>query len=375
MSKSKWFFIVLALAAVVAGVWYFSSDDDDDNEDDEEVSEYVTMTIAQRDYTVTRKFTVKIETEQPAEIRPQVTGKIVKICVNEGARVKKGQPLFILDQVPYQAAVKSAEARVNSAKAQLTTARQNMEGKEQLFEKKVIGDFDMNKARNELAEAEAAIAEAKADLENAQNDLSYTVVKSPSDGVISMIAYRVGELVDPSMETSMTIVSDYRRIRAYTAVSEEALYNLCDFYGCSVEELPAKFPEVTLLTYWGKELEQKGRIDAISGDVEMATGSIIIRASFDNSQGLFHNGSNGVLIMPYQMKDAIVIPQEATFEVLDRYFVSKVVDGVTRTTEIKIFPYNDGQTYAVTDGLKPGDVIVAEGGGLIREGTKVKIKK
>ena len=373
MNRNKWLFAVLTLVVVAVGVWYYAQDDEDD--DDEEVGEYVTMTIAEQDYTVTREFTAKIETEQPAAIRPQIAGRIVKICVNEGARVKKGQPLIVLDQVPYQAAVRSAEAKVNSAKAQLATARQNMEGKEALFNKKVIGDFDMNKARNEQAEAEAALNEARADLEAARNDYSYTVVKSPSDGVISMIQYRLGELVDPSMEKPLTIVSDSRRIHAYTAISEQTLYDLKQYYGCSAEELPSQLPDVTLITYWDKELEQKGHIDAISGEVDEVTGSVYIRASFDNSQGIFRNGSNGVLRMPYHLKDAIVIPQEATFEIQDRYFVSKVVDGVTRTTEIKVFPYNDGQTYAVISGLKPGDVIVAEGGGMVREGTAVKIKK
>ncbi len=372
MNKIKWLFAVLTLVVVAAGVWYYLQDDDDD--DEEEVGNYATMTIAQRDYIVSRDFTAKIETEQPAEIRPQVSGRIVKICVNEGARVRKGQTLFVLDQVQYSAAVRSAEAKVNSANAQLATARQNVEGREALHNRKVIGDFDMNKARNELSEAKAALDEARAELVSARNDLSYTVVKSPSDGVIGMIDYRIGELVDPSMETPLTIVSDFRRIRAYTAISEKTLYDLSQYYGCSAEELPSKLPEVTIITYWGKELDQKGHIDAISGHVDMATGSVYIRASFDNPHGIFHNGSNAVLKVPYHLKDAIVIPQEATFEVQDRYFVSKVVNGVTRTTEIKVFPYNDGQSYAVTSGLKPGDVIVAEGGGLVREGTKLKRK-
>ena len=373
MNKNKWLIVALTLLAVATGVWFYACDNEDDEE--EQAGEYVTMTITTQDYTITREFTTKIETEQPAQIRPQIAGRIVKICVNEGARVKKGQPLIVLDQVPYQAAVRSAEAKVNSAKAHLATARQSLEGKKVLFNKQVIGDFDLNKARNEQTEAEAALNEAKAELESARNDLSYTVVKSPSDGIISMIEYRLGELVDPSMEKELTVVSDFHRIHAYTAISEQTLYDVEQYYGCSAEELPSHLPEVTLVTYWGKELEQKGRVDAISGDVDQATGSVYIRASFDNPKGVFRNGSNGVLRVPYHLKNAIVIPQEATFEVQDRYFVSKVVNGVTRTTEIKVFPYNDGQTYAVISGLKPGDVIVAEGGGMVREGTAVKSKK
>ncbi len=374
MKKLIWRYTILAAILIAAGgLWYFLGDEEEE-EEEEEVGMYNVMTITTQDYTVTRDFTTKIETEQPADIRPQVSGRLTKICVKEGATVKKGQPLFIIDQVPYQAAVRSAESRVNSAKAQLATARQNLEGKEALYSQHVIGDFDLNKARNELSEAEAAEAEAQADLATARNELSYTIVRSPSDGIISMIEYRLGELVDPSMEDVLTTVSDSRRLQAYTAVAEKTLYDITQFYGCSIEELPDKLPEVTLVTYWGQEMEQKGRIDAISGEVEQETGAIYIRASFDNPNGMFHNGSNGVLRLPYHLKDAIVIPQEATFEMQDRYFVFTVADGVTHSTEIKIFPYNDGQTYAVTDGLKPGDVIIAEGAGLLKDNMKVKTR-
>lgn len=363
--------IFAACVLLVSGVYAFWDDEEDD---EDEVGEYPVLTIAKKDYTVTRDFTTKIETEQPANIRPQIGGRLTKILVKEGATVKEGQPLFVIDQVPYQAAVRNAEAKVNSAKAQLATARQNMEGKDELFRQHVIGDFDLNKARNELSEAEAALAEANADLEKARNELSYTVVKSPSDGIISMIEYRIGELVDPSMEKELTTVSDSHRLHAYTAIAEKTLYDLTQYYGCTAEELPQKLPEVTLVTYWGMEMEQKGRIDAISGNVERETGAIYIRASFDNPQGIFHNGSNGVLRVPYNIKDVIVIPQEATFDIQDRFFVYKVIDGVARQTEIKVFPYHDGQTYAVTDGLKVGDVIIAEGAGLLKDGQKVAIK-
>lgn len=372
MKNKTWLLAILAAGLIVAGgLWYYMGDEE---EDEEEVGEYNGMTITLQDYTVTREFTAMIETEQPAEIRPQVGGQLTKICVEEGATVKKGQPLFIIDQVPFQAAVKSAQSRVNSAKAQLATARQNLEGKEELYRQHVIGDFDLNKAQNELSEAEAAHAEALADLETARNELSYTVVRSPSDGMISMIDYRLGELVDPSGDTPLTTVSDPRRVHAYTAISENTLFDVMQYYNCTLEELPSKLPEVTLVSYWGLELEQKGHIDAVSGNVDMQTGTIYVRATFDNPNGLFRNGSNAVLRVPYHLKNAIVIPQEATFEVQDRYFVHKVVDGVIHTTEIKVFPYNDGQTYAVSDGLIPGDVIIAEGAGLLEDAMKVKVK-
>ena len=373
MNKKVWYSIILLAAVLLAGGLVYSCWDDDE-EEEEPVGEYRTLTISTQDFTIVREFTATIESDQPADIRPQVSGRITQICVKEGAHVKKGQPLMILDQVPYQAAVRNAEAKVNSAKAQLATARQTLEGKEQLFRQHVIGDFDLNKARNEAAEAEAALAEAKADLETARNELSYTVIKSPSDGVLSMIEYRIGELVDPAMEKELATVSDPRHIHAYMGLSEKTLYDLTQYYQCSIDELPEKLPDVTLTTYWGKEMEHKGRIDAISGNVEGNTGAVVIRASFDNPEGLFRNNSNGTVHIPYSVKDAIVIPQEATFDIQDKIFVFKVEDGVAKARPVVVMPYNDGQTYVVTDGLKTGDVIIAEGAGLLKDGTRVRVR-
>ena len=371
--KSIWYLVILLAGILLAGGIVYSCWDDED-EEEESVGEYRTLTISTQDFTIVREFTAMIESDQPADIRPQISGRITQICVKEGSRVKKGQPLVILDQVPYQAAVRNAEAKLNSAKAQLATARQNLEGKEQLFKQHVIGDFDLNKARNEAAEAEAALAEVKADLTTAQNELSYTVIKSPSDGVLSMIEYRIGELVDPSMEKELTTISDPRHIYAYFGISEKTLYDLTQYYRCSIEELPDKMPEVTITTYWGKEMKHKGRIDAISGNVESTTGTVVIRASFDNPDGLFRNNSNATLMLPYSVKDAIVIPQEATFDIQDKIFVFKVENGLTKQTAIEIMPYHDGHNFLVTGGLKVGDVIIAEGAGLLKEGTRVKVK-
>jgi membrane fusion protein (multidrug efflux system) len=372
MSKRLWIPICLLVGLLLAvGLFYSLMDDEDDEEQDEE---YRTLTIKLQDYTVTRELTAKIETENPAAIRPQVSGKITKICVKEGAHVKKGQPLFIIDQAPYQAAVRNAEAKVVSAKAQLATARQNLEGKEELYRQHVVGEFDLNKARNAKAEAEGALAEAQADLETARSELSYTVITSPSDGVLSMIEYRLGELVDPSMETELTNVTDPRRLFAYFSMSEKTIHNLADIYNCRVSDLLSVLPEVSLVTYWGKELSQKGRITAISGNVDEATGSFVIRASFENSEDLFRNGSNGTIILPYELKNTIVIPQEATYDILNKQFVYKVVDGVTKACEIKVLRYDDGKDYVVTEGLKPGDVIIAEGAGMVKDGMRVKVK-
>ena len=122
--------------------------------------------------------------------------------------MRKGQLLFVIDQVPYQAALAEATANVKSAEASLATAQLNLKSSKALHEKNVVQDYVLNTAKNELAVAEAALAQAKAKEISARNNLSYTEVKSPVDGVASMIAYRVGALVSSSISEPLVTLSD-----------------------------------------------------------------------------------------------------------------------------------------------------------------------
>ena len=142
----------------------------------------------------------------------QVGGTLQKLCVTEGQKVKKGQPLFIIDQVPYQAALNTAEAALKAAEAQLATAQLNYDSRKKLFDEKVVSDFDIQTANNSLLTAQAQVAQAKAQVVNARNSLSYTVVKSPADGVVGTLPYRQGALVSSAMPQPLTTVSDNNKM-------------------------------------------------------------------------------------------------------------------------------------------------------------------
>lgn len=163
---------------------------------------YKTMTVAMGDHTLQTAYSATLRGQQAVEVRPQVSGIITNICIDEGDIVRKGQVLFIIDQVPYKAALETALANVKSAEAKLHTARLTADSKNELYKEKVVSDFDRQTAYNQLLEAEAALEQAKAEETNARNNLSYTEVKSPVDGVASMIPYRVGALVDSNIATS-----------------------------------------------------------------------------------------------------------------------------------------------------------------------------
>ncbi len=335
------------------------------------VANYKTLTVETSDVTLEHSYTCTLTGEQAVEIRPQVSGTITKICVDEGAHVQKGQVLFVIDQVPYRAALQEAEAQMNSYRASLANYQLTLQSKQVLKTQKVVSDFDLKQAQNNVVQAQAALANARAQVASARNNLSYTVVKSPADGVIGMINYRVGALVSSSIDQPLTLVSNNDNVRAYFSITENALQEIIDDYGSTANALKG-MPTVELKTNSGKMYNQKGRVDAISGNVDSETGSVTCRATFANKEGLLRNGGNGTVVMPYVIKNKIVIPQEATYELQDKTFVYKVVNGKTKSQEITVIEHSDGKNYVVLSGLEPGDRIVAEGAGLVQEGVAVK---
>lgn len=225
---------------------------------------YKTLTMTTTNQTLQSTYPATLRGKQAVEIRPQVSGTITQICINEGDAVRRGQVLFIIDQVPYRAALETALANVKSAEAQLQTAKLTANSKEELYKEKVVSDFDRQTARNQLLEAEAAVAQAKAEETNARNNLSYTEVKSPVDGVASMIPYRVGALVSSSITEPLVTVSDDQEIYAYFSMAENQMLDLIQQYG-SLEEACQKLPQVGLTMSNGKNYPDAGRIDAMDG--------------------------------------------------------------------------------------------------------------
>ena len=325
--------------------------------------------VTTMDVPVTSRLTGRADPVRKAEVRPQVSGIITDVLVKEGANVRKGETLFIIDTIPYAAAYKQALAAVASAEAQEATAKLNLTGSEELYKQKVISDFELQTARNSYNTAVANLANAKAQEASAANNLSFTKVKSPVNGSAGMTSIRVGTIVS-AMGESLINVSDNSQMYVYFSLPEKEVLKLTAEYG-SIEKTVASYPEVTLTLNDGSTYEHKGKIDVISGIVDKTTGSVSLRAVFSNPEGRLMSGGSATVNIPYERTGCLVIPQEATYEVQDKIFAYKVVDGKATSTQIKVFKVNDGKEYIVEEGLKEGDVIVAEGAGLLREGTPI----
>lgn len=336
-------------------------------------SEYQFLTVEPADRTLSSSYSATIRGRQDIEIYPQVSGTLTKVSVTEGERVKRGQALFIIDQVPYQAALQTAEANVESAEATLATAKLTYESRQELYKENVVSEFDLTTAKNSMLAAKAQLAQTKAQQLNASNNLSYTVVKSPADGVVGTLPYRVGALVSPSIPQPLTTVSDNSDMYVYFSMTENQLLDLIREYG-SKDKALKQMPEIELQLNDKSIYPQKGYIESISGIIDPNTGAVSLRAVFSNKGGLLHSGGAGNVIVPVQKKGSIVIPQSATFELQDKVFVYKVVDGKAQSSPVQVTRVNGGKEFIVDSGLATGDVIVAEGVGLLREGTPVQPK-
>ena len=334
-------------------------------------AQYQTMVVSRKDVTLERRYSGRMTGRQIVEVRPQVSGCITRILTGEGKAVSKGQTLFVIDQVPYRAALEVAVANRKSAEARLATARMNLENETKLLEGNVVGDVSVETMRNALLEAEAALAQAKAQETNARNNLSYTEVKSPVSGVASMIPWHVGSLVSSNISEPLVTVADDSEVYIYFSISEKEALDLVSQYG-SITEFISKAPEVGLRLNNGQAYNQKGRISAVSGTVDAQTGAVTLRATFPNVNGLLHHGGSGTVIVATEHRQRIVIPQEATYELQNRMFVYRVIDGKTKATPITLFPQNNGREYVVEEGISEGDTIIAEGAGLLKEGVEVK---
>lgn len=335
------------------------------------VGTYRIMRVSLSNTIISSNYSASVQGKQNVEIRPQVSGLITKIYINEGAVVKKGQFLFVIDQVPYQAALETAIADVMSAQAKVATAQLEADSKRELFGENVISEFELKTAQNSLLEAKAALAQARATEKNARNSLSYTVIKSPVDGVASMIPYKVGALVNSSITDPLVTVTSEAEMYVYFSMTENQLLELGKGKERLTDIIP-NMPTVKLVLNNGTAYDVEGKIDAISGTIDPQTGAVSVRAIFENPKHILRNGGTASLIIPYEKKNCIIIPKTATFEIQDKIYVYKVVEGKAVSAEIVPFKINNGTEYAVESGLKTGDLIVAEGAGLLREGTPIQ---
>ena len=309
---------------------------------EQSAAEYSVIRIDTSSKTVTSTYSASVRGKQDIDIFPQVSGFITKLNVEEGEKVKKDQILFVIDQVNYKAALKTAQANVDAAKASLATAELTYNSKKELFANDIVSEFDLKSAQDAYLSAKAQLALMEAQEISARNNLSFTEVKSPSDGVIGTLPYRTGALVSASIAKPLTTISDNSVMYAYFSINERQLLDLTRRHG-SKEDVLNSLPEVELRLNDNSVYAQKGKIESISGLIDRTTGTVTLRAAFPNTNGLLYSGSSANVVIPVLMENVITIPKSSTFEIQDTIFVYTVENGVAKSRSVTTIPLNNGK--------------------------------
>ena len=377
-------------------------------------NEYPVITIGAANAQMKTTYPATIKGIQDVEVRPKVSGFITKLYVHEGEAVKAGQVLFVVDNAIYQSAVRQAEAAVasaqsgvnraqasvvqaaaalNSALAQAATAQLTYNNSKQLYANKVIGDYEMQAAKNGyetaqaavnqarsgiqaansgVKQAQAGVKQAQAGLASAKENLSFCYVKSPASGYVGSLPYKEGALVSPSSPMPITTISNISTMEVYFSMTESDILTLSRNNRTLGNALNT-FPSVSLLLADGSVYNRVGKIVKTSGMIDAATGTVSVIARFPNPESLLKSGGSGQVVIAKNNNNALVIPQDATVQVQDKIFVYKVdSNNKVHYTEIKVNAQNDGINYIVTSGLKLGEKIVSKGLASLQDGMEIK---
>lgn len=340
----------------------------------QQAPELAVITVGESDASLNTAYPATLHGKNDIEIRPQVTGFLTKVNVQEGQHVAAGQVLFTIDQVQLQAAVDAAKAAIEVAQANVNTAKTNMQNNKILLDKNIIAPTAYQTSVDSYNGALAQLHQAQANLVSSQKNLSYSVVKAPAAGVVGTIDNKEGSLVSPS--TLLTILSDNGDMQAYFSLTEKEVLTLTDNGARTIAEAIASMPDVELRLADGAIYGHKGRVISISGVLDPTTGSAVAKASFPNPNGFLHSGNTGQVLIPSLNQNIIMIPQSATYDIQDMKFAYVVGDSaIVHQTPIQISNLDDGKNYIVTGGLKPGDQIVVEGVGInVRDGMTIRPK-
>ena len=338
----------------------------------EKQSSFETMTIKKSDIELPYKFSARMKGQNAVTVTPQVSGQLTRICVTEGQQVKQGQTLFVIDSRNAQLELEAAEANLQAAQAQENSAKLEYESNKNLFEKKIVSSYMLNNSENSYKQAQAAVAQARAAVNRAKVNLGFCTITASVSGIIGEIPVRVGDQVSPL--TQLTMLSGNTSMYAEISVTESIIESMVKegVKASDVEKHIANMPEATFIMKSGTEYPHKGRVASLTGIVNSATGSLTAKVSFPNPDGHLYSGIQGTVVMNFEEKGVIVIPQNAVVRLQDKSLVYKVkADSTATAMDVTTEDAGNGVDFIVTSGLKVGDRIVTTGANNVTEGQQV----
>lgn len=355
-----------------------------------------------RNVTGYQNFPASIQGRVNNDVRAKIQGYITQVLVDEGQNVTKGQPLFRLETNMLNESADAAKAGIGAAKSGVAAAKANVNAAQAavnaaqvevnklvpLVQKNIISNIQLETAKANLSRAEAQLSQARAAEQQAAANISqatasykgvranidYSVIRAPISGVVGKLPLKVGSLVGPNDQTPLTTVSDTSEIFAYFSMNEkEYLDFLEDSLGATVPEKLKNLPMVELELANGSAYPEKGRIEAVTGQIDPQTGTIQFRVAFPNPTKLLSNGNSGIIKVPKLYNQALVVPESATFEQQGLVYVFKVEKDTAKNVMIGVTD-RVNNLVVIKEGINKGDKIVAQGVGTLKPGTAVKQK-
>src|SRR5690554_4963 len=331
--------------------------------------------VATRTVTGYQDFPANIQGKINNDVRAKIQGYVQKVYVDEGQKVKKGQPLFQLEANTFAETANAARSGIAVAESNVNVAQVEVDKLKPLVEKGIISSIQLETAKANLASAKSGLAQAKANYQNANANLDYAIVRSPIDGVVGRIAFREGSLVGPSDQTPLTNVADISMVYAYFTMNEKQYIQfLNQLDGKSLSEKIKNIPLVKLRLADGSVYPHEGKVETISGQIDPATGTVQFRASFPNPDNMLSNGNSGLVMLPRVYDNAVAVPSVATFEQQGKFLVYKVVNDTVVSTIVDIQD-RINNTAIVNQGIEPGEQVVITGLGTLRNRTAIQPKK
>jgi len=372
MKKMKRTFISVSLV-VISSVFLLVACGKNQQEQAMPITELPVSTVQQGHGLVSREYAASIEGVTDVEIRPQVSGYLQKILVDEGAFVKAGQALFKIDDRLYAEQYNTAKAAVAAAKANLANVKIDLDRRKELVKEKIVSDLQLQQAQASYDAAKAAVAQAEAAAQLAKINYDFCTITAPVSGYLSRINYRLGSLIGPTGVQPITVLSDSHQLNVYFSMSEADFMAFQNQYeGDNIQTKLKNAAPVGLQIADGSVYELKGKIDAVEGQFNPKTGSVSFRAKFDNPKGILRAGNIGKILIEQNYADVMLIPIASTFNIQDKIYVFALdKDSKTVQQPLEVLG-KSGTNYMVQSGLTAGTTYVASGFERLQPGMPVK---